>query len=68
MKIHPIVAILALFAGTELLGIGLLGGFLAVPLAGILQAILIAFWDRWKETHPEQFPPEETRQKTSGVQ
>jgi len=68
VKIHPIVAILALFAGTELLGIGLLGGFLAVPLAGILQAILIAFWDRWKETHPEQFPPEETRQKTSGVQ
>ena len=56
VKIHPIVAILALFAGTELLGMGLLGGFIAVPLAGILQALLIAFWDRWKETHPEQFP------------
>jgi predicted PurR-regulated permease PerM len=64
VKIHPIVAILALFAGTELLGIGLLGGFLAVPLAGILQAILIAFWDRWKETHPEQFPSEETSRKS----
>lgn len=63
VKIHPIVAILALFAGTELLGIGLLGGFLAVPLAGILQALLIAFWDRWKETHPEQFPSEETSKK-----
>ena len=61
VKIHPIVAILALFAGTELLGIGLLGGFIAVPLAGILQTFLIAFWDRWKETHPEQFPPEETK-------
>lgn len=60
MKIHPIVAILALFAGIELLGIGLLGGFIAVPLAGILQTLLIAFWNRWKQTHPEQFPPEET--------
>jgi predicted PurR-regulated permease PerM len=58
VKIHPIVAIFALFAGTELLGIGLLGGFIAVPLAGILQALLVAFWDRWKNTHPEQFPPE----------
>ena len=63
MKIHPIVAILALFAGIELLGIGLLGGFIAVPLAGILQTLLIAFWNRWKQTHPEQFPPEETSSK-----
>lgn len=68
VKIHPIVAILALFAGIELLGIGLLGGFLAVPLAGILQAVLIAFWARWKETHPEQFPSEGTHRKTIDVQ
>lgn len=58
VKIHPIVALLALFAGMELLGMGLLGGFIAVPLAGILQAILVAFWNRWKETHPEEFPLE----------
>jgi len=58
VKIHPIVAILAMFAGIELLGMGLLGGFLAIPLAGVLQSILVAFWDRWKETHPEEFPSE----------
>jgi predicted PurR-regulated permease PerM len=58
VKIHPIVAILALFAGMELLGMGLLGGFIAIPLAGVLQAILVAFWGRWKETHPEEFPSE----------
>ncbi|MGZ6376909.1 MAG: AI-2E family transporter [Ktedonobacterales bacterium] len=58
VKIHPIVAILALFAGMELLGMGLLGGFIAVPLASVLQSILVAFWDRWKETHPEEFPSE----------
>ncbi len=58
VKIHPIVAILALFAGMELLGMGLLGGFIAVPLASVLQSILVAFWERWKATHPEEFPTE----------
>jgi len=24
----------------------------------VLQSILVAFWDRWKETHPEEFPSE----------
>jgi predicted PurR-regulated permease PerM len=67
VKIHPIVALLALFAGIELLGIGLMGGFLAVPLAGILQAVLIAFWERWKESHPEQFPPEVRDSKTIDI-
>src|SRR5213080_1226468 len=55
--IHPIVALFALFAGAELFG--LLGGLLAVPLAGVLQQILVALWRRRKQEHPEQFPPEE---------
>ena len=55
VRIHPIVAILALFAGMEVLGMGLLGGFIAVPLAGVLQSVLVAFWRRWKENHPEEF-------------
>ncbi len=55
--IHPIVALFALFAGTELFG--LLGGFLAIPVAGVLQQITVAIWHRWKNEHPEQFPPEE---------
>jgi predicted PurR-regulated permease PerM len=58
VNIHPIVAILAMFAGIELLGMGLLGGIIAIPLAGMLQSILVAFWDRWKQTHPEEFPSE----------
>ncbi|MGZ3616073.1 MAG: AI-2E family transporter [Ktedonobacteraceae bacterium] len=58
VKIHPIVAIVAMFAGIELLGMGLLGGFIAIPLAGVLQSILVAYWDRWKETHPEEFSSE----------
>ncbi len=55
--IHPIVAIFALFAGAELFG--LIGGLLSVPAAGVLQQIIVALWHRWKNEHPEQFPPEE---------
>src|SRR5215469_6382113 len=55
--VHPIVALFALFAGAELFG--LLGGFLAIPVAGALQQIVVALWHRWKDEHPEQFPPEE---------
>src|SRR6266849_609072 len=54
--VHPIVALFALFAGAELFG--LLGGFLAIPVAGVLQQIIVALWHRWKDEHPEQFPPE----------
>jgi predicted PurR-regulated permease PerM len=55
--VHPIVALFALFAGAELFG--LLGGFLAIPVAGMLQQIIVALWRRWKDEHPDQFPPEE---------
>lgn len=54
--VHPIVALFALFAGAELFG--LLGGFLSVPVAGVLQQIIVALWRRWKDGHPEQFPTE----------
>jgi predicted PurR-regulated permease PerM len=54
--VHPIVALFALFAGAELFG--LIGGLLAIPVAGVLQQIVVALWKRWKSRHPEQFPPE----------
>jgi putative heme transporter len=56
--LHPIVAIFALFAFAELFG--LLGGLLSIPVAGVLQQIIVALWKRWKSEHPEQFPPEES--------
>jgi predicted PurR-regulated permease PerM len=55
--VHPIVALFALFAGAELFG--LIGGFLSVPVAGVLQQIIVVLWHRWKDEHPEQFPGEE---------
>lgn len=56
LGIHPIVALFVLFAGTELFGV--LGGFFAIPIAGVLQQIIVALWSRWKHMHPEQFPEE----------
>lgn len=63
--VHPIVAIFALFAGAELFG--LLGGFLAIPVAGVLQQIIMAFWHRWENEHPKQFPPDELSHQQSAL-
>ncbi len=51
--LHPIVSIAALIAGAELFGI--VGALFASPLAGVLQALLIALWIHWRETRPEEF-------------
>ena len=63
--VHPIVAIFALFAGAELFG--LLGGFLAIPVAGVLQQITVAYWHRWEHDHPKLFPPEEVLPKQAAL-
>lgn len=53
LGLHPIVAILALVAGTELFGIW--GAVFAAPVVGLLQAIIISAWTEWRAAHPEQF-------------
>jgi predicted PurR-regulated permease PerM len=55
--LHPIVALLALLAGSELFGIT--GALFASPVAGVLQALLVGLWSQWRERHPEQFQHEE---------
>src|SRR5579859_1500394 len=61
--LHPIVSMAALIAGAELFGIP--GALLASPVAGVLQALLIAIWTDWRETHPRDFKKaqEEASQK-----
>lgn len=51
--LHPVVSIAALIAGAELFGIP--GALLASPVAGVIQAFLIAIWTEWRETHPKEF-------------
>jgi predicted PurR-regulated permease PerM len=59
--LHPIVSLVALIAGTELFGIW--GTLFASPIAGILQALLIALWTEWRETHPQYF--DQTKEATA---
>jgi predicted PurR-regulated permease PerM len=42
VETHPVIAILALFSGIELLGI--IGGLVAIPLVVVGQAIVEEFW------------------------
>ncbi|HET9918767.1 MAG TPA: AI-2E family transporter [Ktedonobacteraceae bacterium] len=57
--LHPIVSLIALIAGAELFGI--VGALFASPLAGVLQALLVAIWSEWRAAHPDQF--EESKDK-----
>ena len=52
--IHPIVSIGALLIGADLFGLP--GALFAAPIAGIIQTMVIAYWNSWKERHPEEFP------------
>src|SRR5450755_680650 len=54
--VHPILVLFAIFAGLERFGI--LGALLAVPVTGLVQEIVIAYWKRYQARHPEQFPLE----------
>jgi predicted PurR-regulated permease PerM len=51
--LHPVVSLAALVAASELFGIW--GALFASPVAGVLQALLVALWVQWRETHPHHF-------------
>ena len=51
--LNPVVSLAALIAGAELFGIT--GALFASPVAGVLQALLIAIWIEWRATHPKEF-------------
>lgn len=51
--LHPAISLIALIAGAELFGI--VGALFASPVAGVLQALLIAIWSEWRAAHPDQF-------------
>jgi predicted PurR-regulated permease PerM len=52
--LHPAISIVALVVGADLFG--LWGALLAAPLAGLLQVLLAATWQAWREQNPRQFP------------
>jgi predicted PurR-regulated permease PerM len=54
LGLHPVAAILALIVGADLFGIW--GALFASPVAGIIQAVVVALWSEWREGHPDDFP------------
>src|SRR5205809_8101116 len=51
--LHPVTIIIAVMAGTTLLG-GLLGGILAIPLTAALRVVMFRYvWKRTKMTNLE---------------
>jgi predicted PurR-regulated permease PerM len=62
--LNPVVSLAALIAGAELFGIA--GALLASPVAGVLQALLIAIWLEWRETHPKEFQRAKDDQASKG--
>lgn len=62
LGLHPVMAILALVAGTELFGIW--GAVFAAPVVGLLQAIIISAWTEWRAAHPDQFQKTPVQEET----
>ena len=52
--IHPVISIFFLFVFGTIWG--LWGAFLAAPIVGIAQVVVIASWQAWQQSHSEQFP------------
>lgn len=51
--LHPVISLATLVAGSELFGIW--GALFALPITGVLQALMVALWTNRCATHPEQF-------------
>jgi predicted PurR-regulated permease PerM len=52
--LHPAISLIAVIAGYEVFGFW--GMLLGSPIAGIIQALVIAFYAEWRASHPDQFP------------
>jgi predicted PurR-regulated permease PerM len=59
LGLHPVISILAVITGSELFGIG--GALFSAPIAGVVQAFLVATWSEWKMLNPEHFTDEKKK-------
>jgi predicted PurR-regulated permease PerM len=63
VEIRPVVTLLAMIAGSQLFGIW--GAVFAAPTAGLIQALVGAYWQYYQKTHTEEFPLEKIEQATN---
>ncbi len=57
VQLNPAIMLIALIAGSELFGP--IGAIFAAPTAGLLQALFIATWIQYRQTHKEEYPDDD---------
>jgi predicted PurR-regulated permease PerM len=62
--IHPVISIFFLFVFGSIWG--LWGAFLAAPIVGIVQVLIIASWQAWQQRNSGQFPELEEQKTLQG--
>jgi predicted PurR-regulated permease PerM len=63
VQIRPVVTLLAMIAGSQVFGIW--GAILGAPTAGLIQALVGAYWQYYQKTHAQEFPLEQIEQATN---
>jgi predicted PurR-regulated permease PerM len=60
VEIRPVVTLLAMIAGSQVFGIW--GAIFGAPTAGLIQALVGAYWQYYQKTHTEEFPVQQLEQ------
>ena len=60
VQIRPVVTLLAMTAGSQVFGVW--GAILGAPTAGLIQALVGAYWQYYQKTHAQEFPLEHIEQ------
>jgi predicted PurR-regulated permease PerM len=60
VEIRPVVTLLAMIAGSQVFGIW--GAVFAAPTAGLIQALVGAYWQYYQKRHTEEFPIQQLEQ------
>jgi predicted PurR-regulated permease PerM len=54
VQIRPVVTLMAMIAGSQVFGIW--GAIFGAPTAGLIQALVGAYWQYYQKTHAKEFP------------
>jgi predicted PurR-regulated permease PerM len=60
VQIRPVVTLLAMIAGSQVFGVW--GAIFGAPTAGLVQALVGAYWQYYQKQHSEEFPLEHIEQ------
>ncbi len=60
--VNPAVSLIMLLIFGTLFG--LWGAFLSVPILGVIQVFIVAYWKEWKQKHPEEFSEVEEQKES----